>query len=96
MKKSIEINLGGRIFNIDDDAYELLNEYIESLRANFKDNEEGEEIVADIELRLGELCEERMHDGRARIIDYAMVPRICFSIKHVPQLLPSRSNAGRR
>ena len=43
MKKSIEINLGGRIFNIDDDAYELLNEYIESLRANFKDNEEGEE-----------------------------------------------------
>jgi phage shock protein C len=73
MKKSIEINLGGRIFNIDDDAYELLNEYIESLRANFKDNEEGEEIVADIELRLGELCEERMHDGRARIIDYAMV-----------------------
>ena len=54
MKKSIEINLGGRIFNIDDDAYELLNENIESLRANFKDNEEGEEIVADIELRLGE------------------------------------------
>ncbi len=73
MKKSIEINLGGRIFNIDEDAYELLNEYIEELRRYFKDNEECEEIVADIELRLGELCEARMCDGRARIVDYDMV-----------------------
>lgn len=73
MKKSIEINLGGRIFNIDEDAYELLNSYIEELRVHFKDNEECEEIVADIELRLGELCEARMAEGRARIVDYAMI-----------------------
>ena len=32
MKKSFNINLGGRIFNIDEDAYEMLNNYLENLR----------------------------------------------------------------
>ena len=73
MKKSFEVNLGGRIFNIDEDAYELLNGYIESLRAGFSQSDSGEEIVADIEARLGELCETRMHEGCARIVDFAMV-----------------------
>ena len=73
MKKSFEINLGGRIFNIDEDAYELLKTYMEELRKCFSGKEEGAEIIADIELRLGELCEARMREGSARIIDYAMV-----------------------
>ena len=73
MKKSFEVNLGGRIFNIDEDAYELLNSYIESLRAGFSQSDSGEEIVADIEARFGELFETRMHEGCARIVDFAMV-----------------------
>ena len=73
MKKSFEVNLGGRIFNIDEDAYELLNSYIESLKGCFSKQDGGDEIIADIEVRLGELCETRMREGSARIVDFSMI-----------------------
>ena len=41
MKKNITINLCGRLFQIDEDAYELLQKYIESLRASFGKQEGG-------------------------------------------------------
>lgn len=82
MKKSFEINLGGRIFNIDEDAYELLNTYIESLKTGFSQNDDGDEIVADIEARLGELCETRMREGSARIVDFAMVDEFITRMGH--------------
>ncbi len=73
MKKSFEVNLGGRIFNFDEDAYELLNSYIASLKDCFSKQDGGEEIIADIEVRLSELCETRMSEGRARIVDFSMI-----------------------
>ncbi|MBQ5817622.1 MAG: PspC domain-containing protein [Bacteroidaceae bacterium] len=73
MKKSFEVNLGGRIFNFDEDAYELLNNYMESLKECFSKQDGGEEIIADIEVRLGELCETRMREGAARIVNFTMV-----------------------
>ena len=42
MKKSFEVNLGGRIFNIDEDAFELLNTYIESLKTGLSQNDDGD------------------------------------------------------
>ncbi|MBQ8450767.1 MAG: PspC domain-containing protein [Bacteroidaceae bacterium] len=72
MKKSFNVNLGGRIFQIDEDAYEKLNDYLVSLRTCFMNNECGEEIAADIEARLGELFEERVGDG-TRIITISLV-----------------------
>ena len=44
MKKSFEVNLGGRLFNMNEDAYELLNEYIEQLRNTFSEKEGGDEV----------------------------------------------------
>jgi phage shock protein PspC (stress-responsive transcriptional regulator) len=72
MKKSFNVNLGGRIFQIDEDAYEKLNDYLVSLRTCFMNNECGEEIAADIEARLGELFESRVGEG-TRIISIALV-----------------------
>lgn len=73
MKKSFEVNLGGRIFNFDEDAYELLNSYIENLKVCFAAQDGGDEIIADIEVRLSELCETRMREGSARIVDFSMI-----------------------
>ena len=63
MKKNITINLCGRLFQIDEDAYELLQQYIESLRASFGKEEGGEEIVNDIEARIAELFAELRQQG---------------------------------
>ena len=45
MKKNITINLCGRLVQIDEDAYELLQQYIESLRQSFGHEAGGEEIL---------------------------------------------------
>ena len=58
MKKNITINLCGRLFQIDEDAYEMLQRYTESLRASFGKEEGGEEIADDIEERIAELFDE--------------------------------------
>ena len=63
MKKNITINLCGRLFQIDEDAYELLQQYIDSLRQSFGHEEGGEEIVNDIEARIAELFLELNQQG---------------------------------
>ena len=67
MKKNITINLCGRLFQIDEDAYELLQNYIESLRASFGKQEGGEEIADDIEARIAELFDELKTNGTEAI-----------------------------
>ncbi len=54
MKKTLTINLSGIVFNIDEDAYEVLNEYLRKLEIQFSD-EDGKEVMRDIEARLAEL-----------------------------------------
>ena len=63
MKKNITINLCGRLFNIDEDAYELLFNYMETLRNYFKREEGGDEIADDIEERIAELLDELKASG---------------------------------
>ena len=63
MKKNITINLCGRLFQIDEDAYEMLQHYTESLRASFGKEEGGEEIADDIEERIAELFDELKANG---------------------------------
>ena len=57
MKKNITINLCSRLYQIDEDAYELLNHYTETLRNYFLKQEGGKEIAEDIEERIA-LAEE--------------------------------------
>ena len=63
MKKNITINLCGRLFPIDEDAYEMLSTYEQSLRNYFRSREGGEEIVDDIEARIAELLDELKEQG---------------------------------
>ena len=60
MKKTVNINLSGIAFTIDDDAYELLHQYLEKLRVYFKNSEGNDEILADIEARIAELLSEKL------------------------------------
>lgn len=51
MKKTFPVNINGKVFYIDEDAYELLSNYLTQLRAAFCGTE-GDEIVTDIESRI--------------------------------------------
>ncbi len=58
MTKSLTINIGGQLFEIDQSAYEQLRQYINSLENHFKNDPDGKEIVEDIEMRIAELFTE--------------------------------------
>jgi phage shock protein PspC (stress-responsive transcriptional regulator) len=73
MKRTINVNLGGRPFQITEDAYTRLDDYLKSIAACLKNNEYGEEIVSDIEARIGELCDERLKQSHAGFIDIELV-----------------------
>lgn len=64
MKKTFTINLAGSVYHIDEDAYTLLEHYLRSLREYFLQEDAGNEIVSDIELRISELFSEYLHDGK--------------------------------
>lgn len=55
MKKTITINLSGSIFSIDEDAYDLLRNYLSRIESHFSDGSERADIMADIEGRIAEL-----------------------------------------
>ena len=63
MKKNITINLCGRLYQIDEDAYELLSHYTDTLRDYFKKQEGGEETADDIEERIAELFDDLKAKG---------------------------------
>lgn len=60
MNKVLNINLGGLPFTIDDEAYRMLENYLQSLHNHFRASEGYEEIMNDIEARLAELMQEGM------------------------------------
>ncbi|HMH22069.1 MAG TPA: hypothetical protein VK563_09845, partial [Puia sp.] len=63
MKKIININFHGRVVPIEETAYEILQEYIESLRKYFANEEGRDEIINDIENRFAELFSEFLKKG---------------------------------
>lgn len=64
MNKTIDINLGGRAFTLDDRAYDVLRAYLPDLRHAMRGQDGLEEVMADIEARLAEIFIERLTDGR--------------------------------
>lgn len=67
MKKTFPVNINGKVFYIDEDAYTLLQNYLAQLRSAFPDTD-GEEIVSDIEARISELFDEQIASGAAAIV----------------------------
>ena len=63
MKKTVTVNLNGRVFTMDEDAYQLLDVYLHNLRIHFGKEEEASEILADFEGRIEELFSEKLRTG---------------------------------
>ena len=55
MKKTININIAGQLFRIDEEAWDMLRHYLDHVSARFSSEQGGEETVADIEARIAEI-----------------------------------------
>lgn len=64
MNRTISANISGIIFNIEEQAYERLKEYLEAIGRYFSNSQDRTEIMADIESRIAELFSERISDRK--------------------------------
>lgn len=64
MKKTVSINIGGIIFHIEEDGFDKLKEYLESVNKYFSKFDDSAEIISDIEGRIAELFLLKLTDGR--------------------------------
>lgn len=84
MNKTININLGGIFFHIDEIAYQKLKRYLDAIRRSLSDDPKGrDEIIADIEFRISELLSEKIKDSR-QVVNEANIDNI-ISIMGEPQ-----------
>jgi len=92
MKKTIKINLNGIIFNIDDDAYEKLKSYLDTISRYFSNKQESKEIIDDIEARIAELFQERV-SAENQVITLTIVNQV-IDIMGNPEDIADTGEAG--
>ncbi|UII24968.1 PspC domain-containing protein [Fulvivirga maritima] len=64
MKKNISINISGIIFHIEEDAYEQLRDYLDSINRYFSSFDGSQEIIADIESRIAEIFLAKLNEEK--------------------------------
>ncbi len=64
MKKNISINISGIIFHIEEDGYEKLKNYLESINKYFSTFEDSGEIISDIEMRIAEIFLKKLNNQK--------------------------------
>lgn len=63
MKKTVNINLAGTFFHIDEDAFAKLQRYLDAIKRSLSDPQGSDEIIRDIEARIGELFSEKIENN---------------------------------
>jgi len=59
MNKTVNINIGGMFFHIDEDAYQKLTRYFDAIKRSLSNSSGHDEIIKDIEMRVSELLHEK-------------------------------------
>lgn len=97
MKKTLNINLAGYPFTIDEDAYNLLKDYLDTIRFAFDTKEDTEDLAADIEARISEILLENER-GEVRIITFDEISKVIERIGRPSEFIEieveSEDNAG--
>ncbi len=64
MNKTVNINLGGLLFHIDEDAYQKLTRYFDAIKRSLSNSSGQDEIMKDIEMRVAELLNEKQKSDK--------------------------------
>src|SRR5690606_41992688 len=64
MKKNISINISGIIFHIEEDGYDDLKRYLDSIHRYFSSFDDSSEILADIESRIAEIFLSKLSEEK--------------------------------
>ena len=68
MNKTIIININGIVFHIEEDAYEILKNYMTDVKRHFSNSADSLEITTDIENRIAEMFSELLARDNKQVI----------------------------
>jgi phage shock protein PspC (stress-responsive transcriptional regulator) len=68
MNKTIIININGIVFHIEEDAYEILKNYMTDVKRHFLNSADSLEITTDIENRIAEMFTEMLLKENKQVI----------------------------
>jgi len=68
MNKTFTINLGGIVFHIEEDAFDVLSQYLNAIKGHYTHAQGRDEILADIEARLAELLSTKVGKNRQALV----------------------------
>ena len=64
MNKTVNINIGGLFFNIDENAFQKLSRYFDAIKRSLSNSNGQDEIMKDIEMRVAELLQEKQQSDK--------------------------------
>ncbi|MFD2863754.1 PspC domain-containing protein [Mucilaginibacter antarcticus] len=68
MNKTIIININGTVFHIEEDAYEILKQYMTDVKRHFMNSADSHEITTDIENRIAEMFSDILIKDSKQVI----------------------------
>lgn len=85
MKKALQITLAGSLFTIEEDAYDKLNAYLNSIKDYFSHITDSDDVVEDIEARMAEQLLEKIkhHNNIVTILDVQHVMESMGTIEEI-------------
>jgi len=90
----VSINLAGMLFHINEDAYQMLSSYLESVGQKFPP-EERQDILQEIEARLAELLSGMVTDNK-QVIDLDQVKEVIHILGDPEEFEETRENQSKK
>lgn len=67
MKKTQSINLGSKLFILEEDAYLLLSDYLSKVREHIGRDVDADKVMSDIEISMSEKMQEKLSAGKEAV-----------------------------
>ena len=64
MKKAVKANIAGRVFTLNEDAYQRLEKYLNNIEHYFGSNKTGKKILSNIEMQISEMFSEKLTNSK--------------------------------
>lgn len=84
MNEVKKCSISGVGFTLNTDAYEALERYLESLKQTYRENPDGDEIIADIEARIAELILSTQ--DTARVVERPLIENIVHQLSSAEEI----------
>lgn len=94
MKITVNVNLGGVLYVMDEDASALLKSYLTDISDRIADPVERKDVVADVEVRITEIFKDMGITGNMRVVNIEHV-RNAISIIGSPEIFGNGRCSGK-